>query len=251
MTEPTAKPMGALLPGIVDSQTGVTASPEPLTTPAALMDLTTLPARIDDETMGLLREIATAALPTPVSCDDEHFARCMKSLDILPRRADDTGGPLRLKLYRRKLGGFENGALSFLVDRGLERFQFFPSIKECLDLLRAFPNRDRDAGRRGHAKSLIEREQQHRLHDAILAMRRREFSQTEIDALPAKWKQIAAEKMLLWAWPDGRFTVRRNVEAMDADEAEAERERVRAMMDEWADIRAAQAAREDQQEKAA
>ncbi len=251
MTEPTAKPMGALLPGIVDSQTGVTVSPAPLMTASASLDLTTLPARIDDETMALLREISTAVLPMPVSCDDEHFSRCMKSLDILPRRADDTGGPLRLKLYKRKLGGFENGALSYLVDKGLERFQFFPSIKECLDLLRAFPNRDRDMGRRGHAKHLIEREQQHRLHDTILALQGREFSQTEIDALPAAWKRIAAEKMLLWAWPDGRFTVRRNIDAMDADEAEAERDRVRTMMDEWADIRAAQAASDDQREKAA
>lgn len=193
--------------------------------------------------LDLLREIVDAPLPAPLTCTDEHFARCMKSLDILPRRADDNGGALRFKLYRAKLGGYSDDALAFLVSKGLEQFHFFPSIAECVKLLATFPNREIAEGRKGRAKLLIEGEMQARLSEVLDRLRANEMTQAEIDALPDRWKSIAETKMLLWGWPDGRYTRRHTREEMDAM-SEERREEVRAanraMQAEWDRIVTAQ-----------
>lgn len=238
----TAKTPAALLPAILDSEIGATVSPGPLTTQAALLDLSTITGRISDDTLDLLREIVDSQLPVPVSCSDDQFARCMKALDILPRRADDSAGSLRLKLYRAKLGGYSDEALGYLVSKGLEQFHFFPSIAECIKLLATFPNRDVAEGRKSRAKMLIEGEMQIRLGEVLGRLRANQMTQAEIDSLPKRWKSIAETKMLLWGWPDGRYTRRHTREEMDAM-SEEQREAVRAanreMQAEWDRIVAA------------
>lgn len=238
--ETETKPLGALLPGIVGSQTGVTVSPAPSTTALASINLATLPARLDDGMMAMLRELVNSPLPVPERCDEIHFGRCMKSLDILPRRADDSGGNLRMKLYQAKLSGFSNGALSYLVEYGLERFHWFPSIAECLEVLKAFPNRERDGERKQQARHLMQREMNARMDEAIERLAGRNVPQGDIDAMPGFWKRVGADKGYLWAWPDGRFTVRRDLSAMAPEAADAEREAVAAMLAEWEVITAAQ-----------
>ena len=92
------------------------------------------------------------------------------------------------------------------------------------------------------AQRLIERERSLRFADAIAALVARTMPQDQIDALPEQWKAIAAERCLLWRWPDGRYTPRADMERLDEDEAAAERERVQAMFEEWDRIAAAEVA---------
>ena len=239
METETLKPMGALLPGIVDQSIAATASSGPLTKPSDVLDLDSLTGRIDDATIGVLAQIADAPLPAPERADDDHFAKCLRSMAILPYRADDeTSGKLRHRLYAAKLQGYSNEALSFLVSKALDQCQWFPTIAECLAILRTWPNRDVADARRRKADYLIGWEWQKRMDEAMESLAARTMPQGEIDGLPAKWKRIAADKGYLWAWPDGRFTSRVDVLSLPEDEREAERERNKAMFAEWEAIEA-------------
>lgn len=239
MQTETTKTMGSLLPGIVDQSIAGTVSCGPLTQASQVLDLATLPRRLDDQTLDLLREVMISPLPEPARCDDEHFAKCLRSMAILPYRADDaTGGALRHRLYAAKLQGFSNEAMGYLVSKALEQCQWFPTIAECLRILATWPNRDVASARRGKAEVLVRDEMQARMNEALETLRRREIDQSEIDALPDLWKRVAAENCLLWAWPDGRFTARRDTEAMSEDERIAYRAEVAAMQAEWETIKA-------------
>lgn len=239
METETTKPLGSLLPGIVDQSTAVTASCGPLTKPSDVLDLDSLTGRIDDATLGVLAQIADAPLPAPERADDDHFAKCLRSMAILPYRADDErSGKLRHRLYAAKLQGYSNEALSFLVSKALDQCQWFPTIAECLAILRTWPNRDVADARRRKADHLIGWEWQKRMDEAMEALAKRTMPQGEIDALPAKWKRIAADKGYLWVWPDGRFTTRVDVLSLPEDQREAERERNKAMFAEWEAIEA-------------
>lgn len=234
METDTAKPMGSLLPGIVDQSLPEMASPPPSTTPSTNLDLKSLPSRLDDGTMDLLREIVNSPLPASQHCDDEHFARCMKALDILPRRRDDEiGGQLKFGIYKRHLSGFSNDALSWLVADATRTLDWFPTPSQCLTILRAWPNRELAARRRDKAIVMIDGEMQARLRDALAVLARRGMDQDGIDTLPDRWKAIAAEKGYLWSWPDGRYSIRHDIEVAEV----AERERIKAanaaMFAEW------------------
>lgn len=178
-------------------------------------------------------ELANSALPAEQSCDRAHFDQCLKAIDILPRRqVDAIGGDLQLKLYRKHLGGFSNDALSYLTSEATKTCMWFPTIAECLKILSAWPNRDRDAGRREKARVLCRNELQARMNDVLARLERRELEQEEIDGLPERVKLVAAEKGFLFALNDGRFFIRGDSRTMAEDECEAQRERVRQWSDE-------------------
>lgn len=241
METETAKPLGALLPGIVD-QTGETGSSAPLTERAASIDLSTLPARLDDRMLAMVRAISSSPALVDAPCPEEHFIKSMRAMSILPRRADDDlTGELRVGLYQRKLGDKPAAAISFLCSEALGRCEWFPSIAECLRILAEFPGTGVGERRRDTARHLVQRELNARLDEMVARLATRALTQDEIDALPESAKLVAAEKCYLWAWPDGRFTVRADITQMTPEAAEAERERVKEMMAEWATIRAAQA----------
>ena len=243
--ETTAKPMGALLPGILDNEIGETVSSGPLTSASQVLDLANLPSRLDDGLLSLVREVANSPLSAPQSCDEQVYAKAMRIMALLPRKSDgDDTGRLRDNLYRAKLGSFSNEALMFLASKASEQCHWFPSIAECLKILATWPNRDVAEGRQVKAEVLVRNEMQARMNEAIERLQRRELDQAQIDALPRRWKLTAAEKCLLWAWPDGRFTVRRDFDLLDEGQANAEREVLTAMFSEWDAIRVAQAAEE-------
>ncbi len=155
--------------------------------------------RLDDQRMAELEAVANAPLPRPEPCDPAHFAKCMRSLSLLPSRADDeTKGELRLAIYQRMLGNYPNGAISYLVETALAELNWFPSPKQCLDILRGWnapiteERRSRDL-----AANLIAREKRMRFEEAMEALERRELTGEALDALPQRWKLIAVERGFL------------------------------------------------------
>lgn len=165
--------------------------------------------RLDDRRMAELEAVANAPLPRPVPCDASHFAKCMRSLSLLPSRADDeTKGELRLAIYQRMLGHHPNEAISYLVERALSELNWFPTPKQCLDILadwRAPVSEDRR--RRDLAIRLIAGERRLRFEDAMAALERRELDGEALDALPQRWKLIAVERGFLRDTHDG-FQIR-------------------------------------------
>lgn len=179
--------------------TPATVSTEPSTDD---LDLRTLPARLDDAMLTRVRAIAEAPLPVYDSCSREHFDKCVKILALLPRKADDvTKGALRLEVYYRKLGGYPEAAWTYLADRGLDRFSFFPTVKECREVLEGWPVPNAARSRQGWARRKVEDEQIARLNDLAERIRRGELNGQQIDELPERVKaQLETRMVLLGRW---------------------------------------------------
>lgn len=183
--------------------------------------------------MTMVREIRDSALPAPASSDEVWFAQCMKAMDILPRRQDDQlGGKMRFSLYKRHLEGYSNEALSYLAEKATAGCHFYPSIAECLDILKAWPNRNRDAERQEKAGHLYQRELNARMDEAVKRMALRSMSQEEVDDLPAFYKHVGVEKGYLRRLKDESYCVWPDTMGMTEEELAAHRERVAKLREE-------------------
>lgn len=153
------------------------------------LDLTKLPARLDDRTLARVKAIAAAPLPALPSCDDRHFAKCLRvMLAVLPRQnTDAVGGELFVEAYRRQLGHFSDDAIAYLAERATRECRWFPTIVECLDILGGWQRCDDATRRRSAARSLAWQERMEREREQRLLENggpTRVMSQDEIDALP-------------------------------------------------------------------
>lgn len=152
------------------------------------LDLTKLPARLDDRTLERVKAIASAPLPALSPSDDRHFAKCLRvMLAVLPRQnSDAVGGELFVETYRRQLGHFSDDAIAYLAERATRECRWFPTIAECLDILGGWVRCDEATRRRATARSLVgqermarERDERERANGGVTPM-----PQAEIDALP-------------------------------------------------------------------
>lgn len=242
-----ATAQGSLLPSI-----GETAS-NALSIDVWDLDLTGVKGRLDDTMLAKVQAVAKSPLPALSPCDEPYFLKCLRTMKAsLPRRLiDDVSGELMAETYQQALGGKPKRAIGFLAAEAIKRCQWFPTIAECLTILAEWERNDPASQIKAKAEVLARGEMQARLGDVLKVLERRDMPQAEIDALPDQWKRVAAEKCLLWAWPDGRFTVRKDIEKMDPEAAEAERERNRVMFAEWREINKRKAAAAAEAEKAA
>lgn len=167
--------------------------------------------------------------------NEEHFAKVMRSLSMLKRRGDDNlTAKLRDALYWAKLRHLPRAVIAFIADKGLERWEWFPTIKECLDLAAEWsPPMDTDAQVRLLADGRIKREERLRYDDAMLALRLRQLDAKAISALPEQWRQHAETAGYLWRWPDGTFTVRHDSIQAKGDDLEACRAEASAWSEAW------------------
>lgn len=176
--------------------------------------LENLPKRLSDGLMAHLEMIVSCPLPPDVSCDDGHFAQVMRSLSILPRRADDEiSGKLRTGLYERMLGGFSDEGLSYMCERVLATCTFFPSIAECLKILEKWDNRALAKQAQEKAKNALRHERQFRMEETMLSLMKGELDGDAIAALPEGIRDIALTRALIWADPDGTFRPRPDPDA--------------------------------------
>lgn len=116
---------------------------------------------------------------------------------------------VQAEAYWRMLGTYPAEAVQFLEREALKRCKFFPTIAECLAILREFPTRNPLAAKRDFVLRRISAEHASRFDDAMARLAGGEAPQEWIDALPETWKRIAETRMLLWEHPDGSFTIRR------------------------------------------
>lgn len=134
----------------------------------------------------------------------------MRSLSILPRKADDeVTGELRVALYRRILGVHPTGAIAFLCEETLRRCKWFPSIAECLEIIADFPGGLSDLAKaKTIAAARIRHEMQARFDKVMKGLKHRTLSQAEIDAIPRDWQMIGEARCFLRLLPDGTFVAR-------------------------------------------
>lgn len=194
--------IGAVLPDIQAIETGETGSSEPSTT-------TSLSIRLDDHRLQQLTIIAESPLPTPLPCDAEEFAKLMRTLATMNSRADDDDtGKLRLAVLRRVIGHYPREAVAFMVEQAITTLDWFPTPKQCLDILAGWKRNDEPAQRKASAIKMVRAERRARFDEVMRTLERREYAQAAIDALPAQIRSIAAERGFLRLHDDGVYRAR-------------------------------------------
>lgn len=173
--------------------------------------------RLDDRQLKAMEAIASAPLPAPARCPDDHFAKSMRALSMLPRRGDDeTTGELRAAIYQRVMGHYPLEAIKFLTERALTELEWFPSPKQCLDILSRWKRNDEPLHRQIMAQKMVRAELTARFEENMVALAARELDQAAIEALPPMVRIIAAERGYLRLHDDGVFRVRHERDAADA-----------------------------------
>lgn len=138
---------------IRDPSTGETALREHSTDD---WDLTTLPSRLDDETLTRVQAIAHSPLPPLPACDSRTLGQALRMmLSVLPRRhADDISGELFVAAYERQLGSYPAPAIQHLCDEAIGTKQWFPTVVECHEICREWHRNDEAVKRQALARSL-------------------------------------------------------------------------------------------------
>lgn len=172
--------------------------------------LATLPDRLDDAAMARVNEIANTPLPPLRATSPEHFASCLRSLSILPRRADDDcTGEHRAKLYARMLGHLPAEAISFLARTALEHCQWFPSIAECLEIVARWQRNDDAVRARRYAAVRAASEHEARFRELKIAILKGEVTEADLAALPERTLRMLDEIGLIRM--DGESATLRNI----------------------------------------
>lgn len=157
-----------------------------------------LPARLDDAQLALCDRVA--ALPAPPLIPAEHafLIQCMRTLSTLPRRAEDeTTAKIRLGLFQRHFGHLSREALAHLTERATATCAFFPTPKECFDILLGWQRSDDAHRAHGRAETLARREREARFDDLCARFRAGQVEQPEVDALSERWQRILVERGFL------------------------------------------------------
>jgi len=153
--------------------------------------------------------IATMPLPPLATGDAQFLDRCLRMLTTLPRRKDDeVTGKLRVRAYELAIGTYPKSALEFLVAEALRTCRFFPSTSECVEILGRWERNDEALRSRRSAELAVRREQQARFDEAMRRLAAEASDQSEIDALPERWKRMAETYGYLWREEDGSYVLR-------------------------------------------
>jgi hypothetical protein len=145
----------------------------------------------------------------PLATVDE-LARHLDFLgSTLPRQATDAeSGRMRAAVYARFLASYSNSALAYMSRRACETLDWFPTPRQCLDILKDYqaPITEKETALRLCGAFWGER------FDAFLSNVVRAdkvITQADIDAVPEQWRRIAVERGALRLMADGTFVVRR------------------------------------------
>lgn len=174
------------------------------------LDLTALPARLDNSTLAMVEQVARAPLPALAPCDDDYLVKCLRMMQAaIPRqRSDELGGSLLLQAYKRQLSGYPRRAITFLTDTAIAECEWFPQVAKCREILARWKRDDEAQRRKQVAGRITAQEWQARLDDVAAALRRQELDQDAIDALPERLRAILETRSLLWRCDCGSYVAR-------------------------------------------
>ncbi|WP_144400980.1 hypothetical protein [Novosphingobium sp. MBES04] len=110
--------------------------------------------------------------------------------------------------YRQALGNYPVAAIRAMRDEALRRCQWFPTIRECLDMLSQIAPSNPLESKRGVVLRRISDERQARFEEAMARLAAGEVSQDDIDAMPDRWKRIGETRSHLWRCDCGSYVLR-------------------------------------------
>jgi hypothetical protein len=120
----------------------------------------------------------------------------------LPSKSiDDLSGKMRVAVYHSLLAGHSNEALAYMARRACETLDWFPTPRQCLDLLAEYrpPESPQSAALR------LCHDYTHETFDRWLTNMR---AGQPIGDVPDQWKRIAVEQGVLRRLSDGSYVNR-------------------------------------------
>ncbi len=108
---------------------------------------------------------------------------------VLPKRnMDDATGSTMLAVYHRMIGHMPRQAIAYLAERAILTCKWFPTVAECHEILVGW---NAPPDRRHRARKDIADEMQARLDRDMDALRAGTATQSQVNAWPERWRQIA------------------------------------------------------------
>lgn len=124
------------------------------------LDLETLPERLDDQQLAMVRRIADAPLPSLPPANERDVGKCLRAmLAVLPRQqSDELSGELFVEVYLRQLGDMPGPKVVYMMDQAIRQCRWFPTVAECLEIASGWRRVDADTMRRAKASERYNRE---------------------------------------------------------------------------------------------
>lgn len=187
----------------------LTASPSPAGTSLAVKPTIRLPET--DEEARALKAWAMSQDDAPIFASPGQLSRHLEFMAAtLPTKAmDEESGKKRVAVYARIFADFSNEALAYMSRKACETLDWFPTPRQCLDILREYrgPVTDKD-----NALMLCHRFWQGRFEGFITALKDGVATDDDVAAVPSQWRAIAMERgYLRWIQEQGRYVIRRPV----------------------------------------
>lgn len=155
-----------------------------------------------------VRMIASTPLPELAAYSPNKFQERLRFLFSLPKKnVDDIGGEVQRAIYTTKLGRMPCEQLDFLIDYAIDNCRWMPSVAECLEIAEKWQRMDNAFRCKRVAKTLLFEDKEKRFAATMSALAARTYSQSQIDALPEYWAQVAEERGYLCRI-DGGFVLR-------------------------------------------
>lgn len=180
------------------------------------LQLVTKPALVaptTDDEAAALRQWAEAEpdKPEPATVDQLSRHLAFMAATLPSKNVDDQTGRMRTAVYARILGSYSNDALAYMARTACMALDWFPTPRQCLEILKDYtpPISDRD-----RALMLCSAYSQARFNDWIARLERGEVDQSEVDTIHERWRMMAWERGLLRL--DGDRLVRRETKELAA-----------------------------------
>lgn len=143
------------------------------------------------------------------ACANNDFAKYMRIMEatLKAKDGDVVTGKIRLRAYHSRLGYHSVMAIKFMVQRCVDTMIFFPTICECLEIIKEWENPlDRPMIR---ALCINLRQDTYRFEDFRETLRTGTATQAQVDAITDRWKRIFTEQGYLRLDPEAKtYTIR-------------------------------------------
>lgn len=151
------------------------------------------------------------ALAQPITAEPATIPELSKHLSFIAatlpsKNQDEESGRQRVAVYSSLLRGYSNHALAFMARRVCETLDWFPTPRQCLEILDRYSP---PATERELALTYVHSFGQMQFEDFIASFESQEATDETVAAVPEQWRRIAMERGYLRLMPDGQFIIRK------------------------------------------
>ena len=160
-----------------------------------------------DLTVAECDELRSMALAMPIEnipVETKELAKQLQFIEAtLPsKNTDEQSGQMRTAVYARILGGYTKEALSYMTERVCKELDWFPTPRQCLEILERYTA---PPSKKDRALMICSNHTQARFDEFIMSLRCGE--PVELTDKPERWLRIAETQGYL-RFVDGEYTIR-------------------------------------------